>query len=83
MDVSNSNNAYFTDPSNPVTNLANGNQTVARAIGVFDLAPGAITTTAINARTATLFSVLETAMAGERLCGVAIAEVSAVPKPKT
>lgn len=49
LDVSNSNTAFFTDPSNPVTNPANANPTVARAIGVFDLATGAITSTAVNA----------------------------------
>jgi hypothetical protein len=49
LDVSNSNTAFFTDPSNPVTNPANANPTVARAIGVFDLATGAITSTAVDA----------------------------------
>jgi PEP-CTERM motif len=49
LDVSNSNTAFFTDPSNPFTNAANPNPTVARAIGVFDLATGAITSTPVDA----------------------------------
>ncbi len=49
LDVSNSNTAYFTDPSNPVTNAANPLPTVSRAIGVFDLSTGAITSTSVNA----------------------------------
>jgi hypothetical protein len=49
LDVSNSNTAYFTDPSNPVTNPANPNPVVARAIGTFDLATGAITATPVDA----------------------------------
>jgi hypothetical protein len=49
LDASNSNTAYFTDPSNPVTNPANPSPTVARAIGTFDLATGAITSTPVDA----------------------------------
>jgi hypothetical protein len=49
LDVSNSNTAFFTDPSNPVTNPANPLPTVARAIGTFDLATGAITATPVDA----------------------------------
>lgn len=49
LDVSNSNTAYYTDPTNPVTNSANPLPTVARAIGVFDLATNAITSTAVDA----------------------------------
>jgi hypothetical protein len=49
LDVSNSNTAFFTDPSNPVTNPANPLPTVARAVGVFDLATGAITSTSVDA----------------------------------
>ena len=49
LDVSNSNTAFFTDPSNPVTNAANPHPTVARAIGVFDLATGAISSTPVDA----------------------------------
>ncbi len=49
LDASNANTAYFTDPSNPVTNVANRMPTVARAIGVFDLSTGAIAATPVNA----------------------------------
>lgn len=43
LDVSNSNTAYSTDPSNPVSS------TFSRAVGTFDLATGTITSTAVNA----------------------------------
>ena len=49
LDVSNANTAFFTDPSNPVTNPANPLPTVARAIGTFDLTTGAITSTPVDA----------------------------------
>ncbi|HEX4235987.1 MAG TPA: PEP-CTERM sorting domain-containing protein [Caldimonas sp.] len=49
LDASNSNTAFFTDPSNPVTNPANPVPTVARAIGVFDLATGSFTATPVDA----------------------------------